>query len=76
MLSLLVRGLDTLQGEENCFYGTLLPILVTILKKTKAINFQFTAMTTALGFSLEDASYIYNEEICKCNLLYHTVSRE
>ena len=55
MLNPLVRGLDILQGEENCFYGTLLPTLVTILKKTRAIKSQLTAMTTGLAFSLEDA---------------------
>ena len=49
-----VRGLDILQGEENCFYGTLLPTLVTILKKTKTIKTQLTLMTTGLAFSLED----------------------
>ena len=55
VLNPLVRGLDILQGEENCFYGTLLPTLVTILKKTKAIKTQLTSMTTGLAFSLEDA---------------------
>ena len=55
MLNPLVRGLDILQGEENCFYGTLLPTLVTILKKTKAIKTQLSSMTTGLAFSLESA---------------------
>ena len=55
VLNPLVRGLDILQGEENCFYGTLLPTLVTILKKTKAIKTQLTSMTTGLAFTLEDA---------------------
>ena len=55
MLNLLVRGLDILQEEENCFYGTLPPTLVTILKKTKAIKTQLTAMATGLTLSLEDA---------------------
>ena len=55
VLNPLARGLDVLQGEENCFYGTLLPTLVTILKKTKAMKPQLTAMTTGLALSLEDA---------------------
>ena len=55
VLYLLVRDLDILQGEENYFYGTILPTLVTILKKTKAIKTQLSSMTTGLVFSLEDA---------------------
>lgn len=55
VLNPLVRGLDILQGKENCFYGTLLPTLVTILKKTNAIKTQLTAPTTGLALSLEDA---------------------
>ena len=63
MLNPLVRGLDILQGEENCFYGTLLPTLVTILKKTKAIKTQLTAMTTGLALSLEDAINRHFEKV-------------
>ena len=33
VLKSLARGIDILQGEDNCFYGTLLPTLETILKK-------------------------------------------
>ena len=29
----LSRGLDILQGEDCCYYGTLLPTLTTIVKK-------------------------------------------
>jgi len=35
VLKPLVRGLDKLQGEDDCYYGTLLPTLETILKKVK-----------------------------------------
>lgn len=28
----LSRGLDILQGEDSCYYGTLLPTLATIIK--------------------------------------------
>ena len=33
MLKSLSRGLDILQGEDNCFYGTLLPMIEAIIKK-------------------------------------------
>ena len=51
----LVRGLDILQGEENCFYGTLLPTLVTIIKKTKATSNGLSTMTTGLVYAVEDS---------------------
>ena len=51
----LVRGLDILQGEENCFYGTLLPTLVTIIKKTKAATSGLSTMTTGLAYTVEDS---------------------
>ena len=35
VLKPLSRGLDILQGEDNCFFGTLLPILESIIKKVK-----------------------------------------
>ena len=36
VLKPLSRGLDILQGEDNCFYGTLLPTFETIIKKINA----------------------------------------
>ena len=35
VLKPLARGLDILQGEDNCFFDTLLPTLETIIKKLK-----------------------------------------
>ena len=51
----LVRGLDILQGEENCFYGTLLPTLVTIIKMTKATSDRLLTMTTGLVYAVENS---------------------
>lgn len=51
----LVRGLDILQGEENCFYRTLLPTLVTIIKKTKATTSGLSTMTTGLVYAIEES---------------------
>ena len=42
----LAMGLDILQGEENCYYGILLPTLETILKKTLSVKPELSNMTT------------------------------
>ena len=46
-------GLDILQGEDNCFYGALLPTLETIVKKTKAIKPELSSMTMGLADCIE-----------------------
>lgn len=53
VLKPLARGLDILQGEDNCFYGTLLPTLETIIKKTKAIKPELSSMTMGLADCVE-----------------------
>ena len=35
VLEPLLKGLDILQGEDHCYYGTWLPTLYTIVKKTQ-----------------------------------------
>ena len=54
-LSPLSRGLDILQGEDSCYYGTLLPTLATIIRKTKAALPQLSAMTTSLAQTVQNA---------------------
>ena len=49
------KGLDILQGEDKCFYGTLLPTLETVLKKIRGIKVDLSVMTTGLASSIEDA---------------------
>ena len=49
----LLRGLDILQGEDCCYYGTLLPTLETIIKKTKAEVPNLSAVTTGLAYAIE-----------------------
>ena len=55
VLKPLSRGLDILQGEDNCFNGTLLPILVTIIKKIKDKESEFSAATVGLIDSIDSA---------------------
>jgi len=38
VLKPLSRSLDILQGEDNCYFGTLLPTLETVIKKLVAIS--------------------------------------
>jgi len=49
------RGLDILQGEKKCFYGTLLPTLETVLKKTRDMKADLSTMTTGLAYSIEES---------------------
>jgi len=55
VLKPLARGLDILQGEDNCYFGTLLPTLETIIKKVKAVNTKLSSMTTGLVDCIENA---------------------
>ena len=49
------RGLHILQGEDNCFFGTLLPTLETIIKKVKAVKPSLSSMTMGLVDCIENA---------------------
>ena len=51
----LSTGLDILQGEDYCYYGTLLPTLETICKKTKASLPKLLTMTTGLVNAIDSA---------------------
>ena len=51
----LARGLDILQGEDHCFYGTLLPILEAIIKKTNAVISQLSPTTVGLAYTIESS---------------------
>ena len=55
VLKPLARGLDILQGENNCFYGTLLPTLETILKKVRAIKPEISLTSLGLAVCIEDS---------------------
>ena len=55
MLKPLARSLDILQGEGNCFYGTLLPTLETVIKKLVAIKPNLSSMTIGLPGAIEEA---------------------
>lgn len=55
VLKPLSRGLDILQGEDNCFFGTLLPTLETIIKKVVALRPDLSSMTIGLTGAVEDA---------------------
>jgi len=47
------QGLDILQGEEKCFYGTLLPILQIDVKNIRDMKPNLSITTTGLAYSIE-----------------------
>ena len=49
------RGLDILQGEDNCFFGSLLPTLEAIIKKVVTLKPDLSSMTVRLAGCIEDA---------------------
>jgi len=49
------RGLIILQGEKKCFYGTFLPSLETVFKKTRDIKADLSTMTTGLAYFIEES---------------------
>jgi len=49
------RTLNILQGEDNCFYGTLLPILNSIIKKTKALIPHLSSATVGMVDTIESS---------------------
>ena len=51
----LAMGLDKLQGEDNCYFGTLLPTLETIIKKSKAAKPSLSSATVGLVGCIETA---------------------
>ena len=55
VLKPLARGLDILQGEDNCFYGTLLPTLETILKKVRAMKSEISSTALVLAICMENS---------------------
>ncbi|XP_065908790.1 zinc finger BED domain-containing protein 4-like [Dysidea avara] len=55
VLKPLSRGLDILQDEDNCYYGTLLPTLETIIKKIKAKKSELSATIVGLVDTINGA---------------------
>ena len=55
VLEPLSRGLDILEGEDNCFFGTLLPTSETIIKKITAMRPKLSSMTIGLVGLIENS---------------------
>jgi len=55
VLKPLSRGLNILQGEDACYFGTLLPTLDAITKRTKATKTGLSSVTTRLVDTVESA---------------------
>lgn len=48
ILKPLATALDILQGEDHCYYGTILPTLEVLMSKTLALQSGLSAMTSGL----------------------------
>ena len=48
VLKPLARRLDILHGEDNCYFGTVLPTLETIIKKINTVKADLSSMTMGL----------------------------
>lgn len=48
VLKPLATALDILQGEDHCYYGTILPTLEVLMSKTLALKSGLSAMTSGL----------------------------
>ena len=55
MLEPLARSLDILQGEDDCFYGTLLPTVETIIKKLLAVKPKLSSIAIGHPGAIEEA---------------------
>ena len=55
VLKPLAMGIDKLQGEDNCYFGTLLPTLETIIKKVKVAKPSLSSATVGLVGCIETA---------------------
>ena len=55
VLEPLSTGLDFLQAEGNCFFGTLLLTLETVIKKITAIRPKLSSMTIGLVGLIESS---------------------
>lgn len=51
LLKPLAMALNILQGEENCFYGTILPTLEALMAKTLDLKDSLSRMTSGLACS-------------------------
>ena len=67
VLKPLSRGLDILQGEDNCFFGTLLPTLETIIKKVIALQPDLSYMTCGLAGAIKDSIRRRFEQVLQSN---------
>ena len=70
LLKPLSKGLDILQGKEDCFFGTLLPTLEIIIKKVVALQADLSSMTIGLTGTIEDAIRHHFEKMLKMIKLF------
>lgn len=66
ILKPLAMALDILQGEENCFYGTILPTLVALMAKTLDLKDSLSRMASGLPDVIVEVKLFVRLFFCFC----------
>ena len=67
LLKPLAMALDILQGEENCFYGTILPTLEALMAKTLDLKDSLSRMTSGLLDVIVEVKLCVHLFFCFCS---------
>lgn len=67
-------ALDTLQGEDNCYYGSLLPTLEILMSKTLALQNGLSGTTAGLHNVILQVCLFYRVNLkSKSIVLFHVI---
>lgn len=67
LLKPLAMALNILQGEENCFYGTILPTLEALMATTLDLKDSLSRMTSGLPDDIVEVQLFVHLLFCFCS---------